>query len=149
MAHRRCAIDIWALNQWKDHCVENILWMPTGKSISLNLCWKVEVKVLVTLSCSLPGSSVHGIPQARILEWVAMPSSRGLSWPRDQTWVSHTAGRFFTVWAKREAHVTHTTILNYGNCVHLYLFSIRFINLCLGFAFNSIRFYNENIFTVK
>ena len=103
MAHRRCAIDIWALNQWKDHCVENILWMPTGKSISLNLCWKVEVKVLVTLSCSLQGSSVHGIPQARILEWVAMPSSRGLSWPRDQTWVSHTAGRFFTVSATWEA----------------------------------------------
>ena len=43
--------------------------------------------------CSLmdwspPGSSVHGIPQARILEWVAMPSSRGLSQPRDQTHTS-------------------------------------------------------------
>ena len=40
--------------------------------------------------------SVHGILQARTLEWVAMPFSRGSSWPRDQTWVSCVAGRFFT-----------------------------------------------------
>ena len=37
----------------------------------------------------LPGSSVHGISQARILEWVSMPSARGSSWPRDWTWVSY------------------------------------------------------------
>ena len=42
-----------------------------------------------------PGSSVHGILQAKILEWVAMPSSRGSSQPRDQTHVSVLAGRFF------------------------------------------------------
>ena len=41
-----------------------------------------------TLCCSLPGSSVHGILQARILEWVAMPSSRGSSPPWDQTRIS-------------------------------------------------------------
>ena len=52
----------------------------------------------------LPGSSVHGILQARILEWVAMPSSRGSSQPRDWNQVSHIAGRFFTIWATREAH---------------------------------------------
>ena len=40
------------------------------------------------MDCSLPGSSVHGILQARILEWVAMPSLRGSSRPRDQTHVS-------------------------------------------------------------
>ena len=42
------------------------------------------------------GSSVHGILQGRILEWVAVPSSRGSSQPRDQTQVSCIAGRFFT-----------------------------------------------------
>ena len=47
------------------------------------------------MDCSPPGSSVHGILQARILEWVAMPSSRGSSWPRDWTQVSCTAGEFF------------------------------------------------------
>ena len=44
-----------------------------------------------------PGSPVHGIHQATILEWVAMPSCRGSSRPRDQTCVSCIAGRFFTV----------------------------------------------------
>ena len=70
------------------------------------------VCVLVAQSCltlcnpmdwSLPGSSVHGILQARILEWVAIPHSRGSSQPRDQTQVSGIAGRFVTVWATREA----------------------------------------------
>ena len=44
----------------------------------------------------LPGSSLHGIFPARILEWVAMPSSRGSSWPSDQICVSCIASRFFT-----------------------------------------------------
>ena len=56
--------------------------------------------------CSLPGSSVHGILQTRILEWVAIPFSKGSSQPRDQTQVSCIADRFFTVWATREAHFT-------------------------------------------
>ena len=53
---------------------------------------------------SLPGSSVHGILQARILEWVAIPFSRRSSQTKDQTWVSCTAGRSFMVWATKEAH---------------------------------------------
>ena len=48
------------------------------------------------VDCSLLGSSVHGILQAKILEWVAVPSSRRSSQPRDQTWVSCIAGEFFT-----------------------------------------------------
>ena len=47
--------------------------------------------------------TIHGILQARILEWVAFPFSRGSSQPRDQTQVSHIAGGFFTSWATREA----------------------------------------------
>ena len=50
-------------------------------------------------NCSPWGFSVHGILQARILKWVAIPFSRGSSWPRDQTQVSHIARRFFTFWA--------------------------------------------------
>ena len=56
------------------------------------------------MDCNLPGSSVHWILQARILEWVAIPFFRGSSWPRDWIWVSCNAGGFFTVWATREAH---------------------------------------------
>ena len=52
---------------------------------------------------SPPGSSVHGISQARILEWVTMSSSRGSSWSRGRTQVSCITGRYFTIWATREA----------------------------------------------
>ena len=52
---------------------------------------------------SLPDSSAQGILQARILAWVAISFSRGLSWTRDQTQVSCITDRFFTVWATREA----------------------------------------------
>ena len=55
------------------------------------------------IDCSPQGSSVHGILQARILEWVAVPFSKGSSQPRDWIHVSHTAGRFFIVWATSEA----------------------------------------------
>ena len=54
-----------------------------------------------------PGSAVHGILQARILEWVAISYSRGSSRPKDQTWVSCFAGRFFTHGATREALVKY------------------------------------------
>ena len=49
--------------------------------------------------------TVHEILQARILEWVAIPFSRGSSQPRDKTQVSHTAGRFFTSWATKESQL--------------------------------------------
>ena len=59
------------------------------------------------MDCSLPGFSVHGIFQARVLEWVAISFSRGSSWPRDWTQVSYIAGRYFTLWATREAHPSY------------------------------------------
>ena len=65
-----------------------------------------KVKVKVTQLCltlwDLMDYTVHGILQAKILEWVAFPFSRGSSQPRDQTQVSHTAGGFFTSWPTRE-----------------------------------------------
>ena len=57
------------------------------------------------MDCSPPGSSVHGILQARILEWIAIPFSRGSSWPYDQTWVYCVASRFFTIWATRKTWI--------------------------------------------
>ena len=54
------------------------------------------------MDCSPPSSSVHGILQVGLLEWVAMPSSRGPSWCRDRTQVSYIAGGFFTDWASRK-----------------------------------------------
>ena len=56
------------------------------------------------MDCSLPRSSVHGIFQARVLEWVAISFSRGSSRPRDWTRVFRIAGRCFTIWATREVN---------------------------------------------
>ena len=58
------------------------------------------------MDCNLPGSSVHGIFQARVLEWVAISFSRGYSWPWDQTRVPRVIDRRFTVWATREVPYT-------------------------------------------
>ena len=55
------------------------------------------------MDCSPPGSSIHGVFQARVLEWIAISFSRGSSWPRDWTRVSCIAGRRCTIWATREA----------------------------------------------
>ena len=65
---------------------------------SLQLC----LTLCDPMDCSLPGSSVHGILQARVLGWVSKPSSRGSSPPMDQTCVSY--GTFFTTSATWEAH---------------------------------------------
>ena len=65
----------------------------------------------IPIESSPPGSSVHGIPQARILEWVDVPFSRGSSWPRDQTWVSRIVGRSFTIWATRKVQLSDLIII--------------------------------------
>ena len=67
------------------------------------------------MDCSLPGSSVCGISQARVLEWAAIPLSRGSSWPRDRTRLSSIAGRLLTIWTTRDHSVSdHLTLLECG-----------------------------------
>ena len=100
------------------------------------------------VDCSPPGSSVPGILQARTLEWVAMPSSRGSSRPRDWTWVFCIAGRFFIIWATWEAHlyiypfffrffshINYYRILNIVPCAiqwilmyYMYMFACVYVN---------------------
>ena len=94
------------INSFKNTQQHYSLTYSTTRAItSVYLCAKL-LQLCPTLcdsvDCIPPGSSVHGILQARILEWVAMPSSRGFSWPRDQTCISCISCRFFTVWATRE-----------------------------------------------
>ena len=57
------------------------------------------------MDCNLLGFSIHGILQARVLEWIAISFSRGSSWHRDRTRVSRIGGRRFNLWATREALV--------------------------------------------
>ena len=73
----------------------NLGFMCLVSQLSPNICDPMD--------CSPPGSHVHGILQARILEWVGMPSSRWSSQPRDQTQVFCIASGFFTIWATRDA----------------------------------------------
>ena len=84
------------LNFWR-HCTP----FPLGKTSCLSFI--VKVTQSCSTLCDPMDYTVHGILQARILEWVAFPFSRGSSQPRDRTQVSHIAGRFFTSWATREA----------------------------------------------
>ena len=95
--------------QWRKDSVFNKLywenWIPTCKSMKLDqfltLCVCLVTQLCLTLcdpmDCSPLDSSVHGILQARIQEWVASPFSRGSFQYGDQIWVSCIVGRFFTI----------------------------------------------------
>ena len=94
-------------------CLENSMdrgaWWATVRGVANSWTWLSNWTELnwTELNCSLPGSSVHGIFQARILEWVSIPFSRGSSQPRDQTRVLVSpalAGGLFTSTATWEAH---------------------------------------------
>ena len=88
------------------HEIKRCLLLGRKSLTNLEVKWSEVAQSCPTLCNpmdSLPGSSVHGILQARILEWVAISFSRGSSWPRDRTQVSCIAGRRFTIWATREA----------------------------------------------
>ena len=76
-----------------------------------------RVQLCDPMDCSTPGSSVHGILQARILQWIAIAFSRGSFWPRDQTQVSHITGKFFTIWVTSEASI----------CLYVCLYVILFL----------------------
>ena len=65
-------------------------------------CWSLSpVQLFVTPWTVASQAPLQGSLQARILEWVAIPFSRGSFWHRDQTWVSRTASRFFTTWVMK------------------------------------------------
>ena len=105
---------------------------PSG----LYACVCVCVCVLVAQSCptlcspvdcSPTGSFVHRFLQAKILEWVAISSSKGSSQPRDQTQVSCIAGRFFIIWAKREVHIYLSIYLS----IHIHTMIYRYINISI------------------
>ena len=77
------------------------------------------------MDCSPPGSLVHGILQAWILEWVAIPFSRGSSLPRDRTQASCTVRRRFTVWATREAPSLVIRYMQIKTTIRYHFLSLR------------------------
>ena len=95
-----CAIEPGNRNCW-------VYVLPLLKPVCLGVCvLQQEMVVKVAQSCPTlcdpMDYTAHGILQARILEWVAFPFSRGSSQPRDQTQGSHIAGGFFSSWVTRE-----------------------------------------------
>ena len=80
-------MDEWLTDGWVDGWMDG-WWMDDG--------WMTDGWICNSMDCSPSGSSVHGILQARILEWVAISYSRGSSWPRDRTLVSYIGGGLFT-----------------------------------------------------
>ena len=94
------------------------------------------------IDCSQPGSSVHGSLQARILEWVAIPFSRGLSPPRDPTHVSCITGWLFTIWATRKAHIVRD---QFKKCFYLKKKKNQFIQKWVNFCCSILNYPNDLI----
>ena len=98
---------------WDESLRQNVYlrgasWQETGELILRGdgrcLVAKLCRTLLWPTDCSRPGSSIHGILQARILEWVTISFSRGSSWPRDWTHISYIGRRILYHWATRKVH---------------------------------------------
>ena len=99
---------------WKNktHTFENnINILPILTNLSISVVAQSCLTLCDPMNCRPPGSSVHGILQARILKWLAISFSRGFSQPRDWTWVFPITGRCFTLWATRETLTNLDSIL--------------------------------------
>ena len=118
--------NFWVTIRWSEHVSQSVVssdpFRPHG--------------------CSPPGSSVHGILQARILGWVVIPLSRGSFQPRHWTLVPCTAGRFFTVWATREDLLRWTPSLVYV-IIHRWWLKYTFKDQTRSFPYR-VPFIDEN-----
>ena len=107
---------VLTLARWAGGCsCASKIGGPHGLWLEFQVSQKCESEVAQScptlcdpMDCSPPGSSIHGIFQARGLEWVAISFSRGSSWPRDRTQASRIviAGRRFTGWATRQVQMS-------------------------------------------
>ena len=126
------------------------MYMCVSRSVMSNFCNPMDY--------SPPGSSVHRILQARILEWVAIPFSRESSWLRDWTCVSHIVGRFFTIWITREDNQCKWA---YYNCSNIWTYfvprgflgtfwgkfrGLRYLSLIPFLQLLSLKISNNNFF---
>ena len=93
----------WSQQQQLIYPIEFVYYITVSKDMFGKVKFCSHVWLCYLMDCSLPGSPVHGLFQASVLQWVATSFSRG-SRSSNQTQVSHIAGRCFTTWATREAH---------------------------------------------
>ena len=99
------------------------IWLVKMRLYLIRVRWGEVAQLCPTLcdpvDCNLLGFSVHGILQARILEWIAISFARGSSRPRDRTQVSRIGGRRFNLWATREGWFIHLLEQNTDKNCHL------------------------------
>ena len=125
---------MWPLLCWESYISSFFFflsWIGIGKESEvaqscLTLCDPMD--------CSLPGSSIHEIFQAKVLQWVAISFSRGSSRSRDRTWVSRIARRRFTIWA---------TNAFFAPIVIIMIFSLNFLNILFSYVELSLHFNNN------
>ena len=108
----------WILLKFHWNAVNLQCYINFCSTAVIRLCALVAQACLTLcdpMDCNPPGFSVRGILQAKIQEWVAKPSSRESSWPRDQTQISSIASGLLTIWVTRQAfviqlnlHIKHT-----------------------------------------
>ena len=93
-------------NLYSNYCLCLLTSLFTGREWRIEVKWSEVAQSCPTLcdpmDCSLSGSSIHGIFQARMLEWISISFSRGPFHPRNRTQVSRIAGRRFTIWTARK-----------------------------------------------
>ena len=107
-----------------------VLYMLRMQAQSLQSC----PTLCNLVDCSSPGSFVHGIFRARTREWVAVFSSRGSSWVRDQTWVSCIADILYW-WATGKAHILKMLILYFWSILQMFSPTLSFVFwLCLSWG---------------
>ena len=94
-----------------NNCKEEWYWMLKSLNSRISEVTQSCPTLCNPMDYSLPGSYIHGIFQARVLEWVAISFSRGSPWPRDWIQVSRIAGKRFTIWATREVPLINMVIM--------------------------------------
>ena len=130
----------WSRNWTHVSCIAGLFFTTELQGKPLQHCVSKVTQSCPTLcdimDCSLPCSSVHGIFQARVLEWVAISFSRGSSQPRDQTWVSCIVVRCFTTWATRGVIVGNN--VGRENILRAIKYSMRFKGMALSWSIQSL-----------
>ena len=138
-----CPFDSFMLCVVEDSLTFPVIKMLVSSSV-MTFCNPID--------CSMPGYCVHGILQARILEWIAIPFSRGSFQPRDQTWdLICTAERFFTTWATRGPYsylfqpilkfplYNLCSRFNFQDCFLIFIFYVFECGVCSHFLRTIIR----------
>ena len=114
--------------------------MPLGTEAKWSEVTQLCLTLCDPMDCSLPSSSIHGIFQARILEWIAISFSRGSSQSRDRTRVSCIAGRLLTLWATREMKWVNSSALPHSGTIvkHILYGSSQGLQWALVLAAHSV-----------